>query len=100
MCAFSWQVAAVHKVVFPSASLVGKPSMGALMEVCFKRLRGLEEPLPRGMSIGKSCGLSLYTTTHVQPVYVHWRNTHDVSRYGGVRILPIVVVCEHHLSWP
>ena len=38
-------VAAVHKVVFPSASLVGKPSMGALMEVRFERLYGLGEPL-------------------------------------------------------
>ena len=87
-------------MVFPSASLVGKPSMGALMEVCFERLCGLEEPLKRGMRIGKSCRLGLCTTTHVQPLYMHWRDTHDVSRYGGVRVLPILVMCEHHPPWP
>jgi hypothetical protein len=81
----------VHKVVFPSASLVGKPSMGALMEGRFERLCGLEEPLKWGMRIGKSCRLGLYTTTHVQPLYVrplcvHGRDTHEVSRCGGVRV--------------
>ncbi len=44
-CAASWQVAMVHKVVFPLANLVGKPSMGALMEGRFERFCGLEEPL-------------------------------------------------------
>ena len=76
----------VHKVVFPSASLVGKPSMGALMEVRFERLCGLEEPLLRGMRIGKSCGLGFCTTMYVQPLYVHWRDINDVFRYGGVRV--------------
>ncbi len=53
-------------MVFPSASLVGKPSMGALMEVRFERLCGLEEPLLRGMRIGKSCRLGFRTTMYVQ----------------------------------
>ncbi len=79
-------VAVINKVVFPPASLVGKPSMGALMEGRFERLCGLEEPLKRGMRIGKSCRLGLCATTHVQPLCVHWRDTHDVFRYGGVRV--------------
>ena len=94
-CAASWQGAMVHKVVFPSASLVGKPSMGALMEVCFERLCGLEEPLKRGMRIRKSRRLGLCTTTHVQPLYVrpsyvHWRDVHDVF---------VVVVFVLYQSW-
>ena len=92
----SWQVAVVHKVVFPSASLVGKPSMGALMEVSFKRLCGLEEPLLRGMRIDKSCRLVSCTTTLVHLLYVHRRDIHDVFCYGGVCVSPTVVMREHH----
>ncbi len=56
------------------------------MEVRFERLCGLEEPLLRGMRIGKSCGLGFCTTMYVQPLYVHWRDINDVFRYGGVRV--------------
>ena len=56
------------------------------MEVRFERLCGLEEPLLRGMRIGKSCRLGFCTTMYVQPLYVHWRDIHDVFRYGGVRV--------------
>ena len=89
---------------FPQPALLASQVWGRSWRVVFERLCGLEEPLKRGMRIGKSCRLGLYTTTHVQPLYVrplcvHWRDTREVSRCGGVRDLPILVMCEHHPSW-